>query len=42
MKKLNKELRFYVNYRELNAITQRDKYSLLLINKTLRIIANIK
>ena len=42
IKKLDEELRFCVNYRELNAITQRDKYSLSLINKTLRIIASVK
>ena len=42
VKKFNKELYFCVDYRELNAIIQRDKYSLFLINKTLHIIAKIK
>ena len=33
--KLNKSLRFCVNYRKLNVVTKRNQYSILLIKKTL-------
>ncbi len=33
--KKDESLRFYVNYRKLNALIKRDRYSLLLINETL-------
>jgi len=35
IKKLEEELRFCVNYRDLNAITVKNRYSLLLISETL-------
>ena len=35
-------LRFYVDYQKLNAISKRDQYPLLLINKTLACIAKAK
>ena len=34
-KKLNDKLRFYVNYRRLNMIIKRNRYSISLINKIL-------
>jgi hypothetical protein len=34
-KKSNDELRFCVNYRKLNAITKKNRYSILLIAKTI-------
>ena len=35
IKKSNKELRFYVNYKKLNAIIKRNRYFILLINEIL-------
>ena len=35
IKKSNKNLRFYINYRKLNAIIKRNRYSILLINEIL-------
>ena len=35
IKKLNENLRFYVNYRKLNVIIKRNRYFILLINKIL-------
>jgi len=35
VKKLDRSLYFYINYRKLNLLTKKDWYSLLLINKTL-------
>ncbi len=32
--KKDKSLRFYINYKKLNALIKRDHYSLLLINET--------
>ena len=40
--KLNKELRFYINYRKLNSIIKRNRYSILLIDKILRQIQSYK
>ena len=34
-KKLNKDLRFYINYRKLNQITKRNRYLILLIDEVL-------
>ena len=42
VKKLNKNLRFYVNYRKLNAIIKRNRYFIVLINKILIKIQNCK
>ena len=42
IKKPNKGLRFYINYRKLNAITQKDRYPLPLINKTLTRLSRAK
>jgi hypothetical protein len=36
VRKLGKGLRFCVNYQGLNRVTKKDRYSLLLIYKTLR------
>ena len=35
IKKSNEDLRFYVNYRKLNAIIKRNRYFISLINKIL-------
>jgi hypothetical protein len=35
VKKPDKSLRFYINFRKLNQLTYKDCYSLPLINKTL-------
>ena len=35
VEKSNKDLRFYINYRKLNAIIKRNRYFILLINKIL-------
>ena len=35
IKKLNRGLRFYINYYKLNNITRKDRYPLPLLNKTL-------
>ena len=35
IKKSNEDLRFYVNYRKLNAIIKRNRYFILLINEIL-------
>ena len=36
------ELRFYVDYRGLNAITRKDRYPLPLINEILRLLSKAK
>jgi len=33
--KLNRDLRFYIDYRKLNTLTKRNRYLLLLINKVI-------
>jgi len=33
--KLNRDLRFYINYYKLNTLTKRNRYLLLLINKVI-------
>jgi len=40
--KFNKELRFCVNYRKLNALIKRNRYSILLIKKTLTRVISCK
>ena len=35
IKKLNKDLRFYINYRKLNAIIKKNRYFISLINEIL-------
>jgi len=40
--KPNEELRFYVDYRKLNALTCRNQYSISLIKKTLARVMNCK
>ena len=40
--KKNGNLRFYINYRKLNALIKKDRYPLPLINKTLARIAKYK
>jgi len=40
--KSNEELRFYVNYRKLNALTCRNQYSISLIKKTLTRVMSCK
>ena len=40
--KLNEELRFYVNYRKLNAIIKRNRCFVLLINEILIRVQNCK
>ena len=35
VEKLNKNLRFYINYRKLNVIIKRNRYFILLINEIL-------
>jgi len=40
--KPNEELRFYVNYRKLNALTRRNRYSIPLIEKTLARVMGCK
>lgn len=42
VKKLNSGLRFYINYRALNAITKKYKYPLPLFQETLRSLAGYK
>jgi len=42
VKKLKDELRFYVNYKDLNVITIKNRYSLLFIFKTLNYLSQIK
>ena len=42
IKKKDKGLRLYVDYRILNAITIRDRYSILLISKILNYLRYIK
>ena len=42
VKKLDRSLYFYINYRKLNLLTKKDWYSLLLINKTLAWIGRTK
>jgi hypothetical protein len=42
VKKLKEELRFYINYRDLNAITIKNRYSLSLIVKILHQFIKIK
>ncbi len=40
--KLNKEFYFYVNYQKLNALIKRNRYSILLIKKTLTRVISCK
>ncbi len=40
--KVNKDLRFYVNYRKLNVIIKRNRYSLSLIEKIINKIMSYK
>ena len=40
--KSNESLRFCVNYRKLNVVTKRNRYSILLIKETLAQITNCK
>ena len=40
--KKNEDLRLYINYRDLNKITIKNRYSLSLISKTLNRLNNIK
>jgi hypothetical protein len=42
IKKLEDELCFCVNYRDLNAITVKNRYSLLLISETLNRLSRVK
>ena len=42
MLKLNGGWRFYMNYRKLNCIIKKNKYPLLLINKTFYCITRVK
>ena len=42
IEKLNKKLRFYVDYRKLNAIIKRNRYFILLINEILIKIQDCK
>ena len=42
VKKLGGGLQFCVNYRKLNSVTEKDRYPLLLINETLRMIAQAR
>ena len=42
IRKFNKDLRFYVNYRAFNAIIIKNQYSLSLIQKTLSRIYKIE
>ena len=41
-KKLNNKLQFYINYRKLNTITKRNRYSISLIDKVLARIQECK
>jgi len=36
VKKLNKELQFYINYHVLNKLIKKNQYPISLINKTLK------
>ena len=40
--KSNKGLQFYINYQKLNALTKKNRYSLLLIDKTFHRLAKVK
>ena len=40
--KKNNELRLYVNYKKLNAIIIKNRYSLFLITKTLNYLCDVK
>jgi len=42
IKKLKEELHFCVNYRDLNAITVKNRYSLSLISETLNCLSQAK
>ena len=42
VRKLKGELKFFVNYRALNAITVKNKYPILLINKMFSKLSNAK
>ena len=42
IRKLNKELQFYINYRDLNALIKKNKYLILRINEILRQLINVK
>jgi hypothetical protein len=41
-KKLGEELRFYIDYRALNALTQKDRYPIPLIKETLNSLSKAK
>ena len=41
VRKLGRNLRFYINYRVLNAVTIKNGYSIPLISKTLRKLAGV-
>jgi len=40
--KKNRKLRLYINYRQLNSITKKDRYLLLLISEIQDRIKNVK
>ena len=42
IKKVNRSLRFYIDYRKLNIVTVKDRYPLLLINELLSRISKTK
>ncbi len=42
VKKSRDKLRFYVNYKDLNAITIKNQYSLFSISKTLNHLSRVK
>ncbi len=42
IRKPNKELQFYINYRDLNTLTKKNEYLIFRINKILRQLTNAK
>ena len=42
VRKPGRRLRFYIDYRSLNAVSKKDAYLLLLIRETLKMIASAK
>jgi hypothetical protein len=42
VKKANKSLHFYIDFRKLNLLIKKDRYPLLLINETLAQIGRAK